>query len=215
MGRGFLVRRTLGVGSPKELKGASICVAQGTTNELNLADFFRTNGLTYEVVTFQTVDEVTSAYQAGRCDALTTDLSQLASIRLSLSKPEDHLLLADVISKEPLGPWVRQGDDQWFDLVRWTLFAMLNAEELGVTQGNIDEMTNSANPEVRRLLGTEGKFGEALGLTPDWAARIVRAVGNYGESFDRHLGSKSPMNLPRGLNQLWTKGGVQYAPPIR
>jgi general L-amino acid transport system substrate-binding protein len=214
-GQGFLVRRALGVGSARELNDASICVAQGTTNELNAADFFRTNGLAYKVVTFQTVDEIANAYQAGRCDTLTTDLSQLASIRLTLTNPDDHRLLPDVISKEPLGPWVRQGDDQWFDVVRWTLFAMLNAEELGITQGNVKEMMNSTNPEIRRLLGVEGKFGEALGLTSDWAARIIRAVGNYGESFERNLGSKSPMNLPRGLNQLWTKGGLQYAPPVR
>jgi len=198
-GQGFLVRRALGVGSARELNDASICVAQGTTNELNAADFFRTNGLAYKVVTFQTVDEIANAYQAGRCDTLTTDLSQLASIRLTLANPDDHRLLPDVISKEPLGPWVRRGDDQWFDVVRWTLFAMLNAEELGITQGNVKEMMNSTNPEIRRLLGVEGKFGEALGLTSDWAARIIRAVGNYGESFERNLGSKSPMNLPRGL----------------
>jgi general L-amino acid transport system substrate-binding protein len=171
--------------------------------------------LAYKVVTFQTVDEVANAYQAGRCDALSTDLSQLASIRLTLTNPDDHRLLPDVISKEPLGPWVRQGDDQWFDVVRWTLFAMLNAEELGITQGNVNQMMNSTNPEIRRLLGVEGKFGEALGLTSDWAAQIIRAVGNYGESFERNLGSQSPMNLPRGLNQLWTKGGLQYAPPVR
>ena len=198
-GQGFLVRRALGVGSARELNDASICVAQGTTNELNAADFFRTNGLAYKVVTFQTVDEIANAYQAGRCDTLTTDLSQLASIRLTLANPDDHRLLPDVISKEPLGPWVRRGDDQWFDVVRWTLFAMLNAEELGITQGNVKEMMNSTNPEIRRLLGVEGKFGEALGLTSDWAARIIRTVGNYGESFERNLGSKSPMNLPRGL----------------
>jgi general L-amino acid transport system substrate-binding protein len=214
-GQGFLVRRALGVASAKELNNASICVPQGTTNEQNVADFFRTNGLAYQVVTFQTVDEVASAYQAGRCDVLTTDLSQLASIRLTLANPDDHRLLPDVISKEPLGPWVRQGDDQWFDVVRWTLFAMLNAEELGITQGNVNQMMNSTNPEIRRLLGVEGKFGEALGLTSDWAARIIRAVGNYGESFERNLGSQSPMNMPRGLNQLWTKGGLQYAPPVR
>jgi general L-amino acid transport system substrate-binding protein len=182
---------------------------------LNLADFFRAHGLRYQVVTFQTVEDVTSAYEAGRCDAYSTDLSQLAAIRLTLSRPEEHIVLPEVISKEPLGPWVRQGDDQWFDIVRWTLFAMINAEEAGITRENIGQMLSSPNPEVRRLLGIEGNFGEGLGLPRDWAARIVQTVGNYGESFERHLGAGSPLKLPRGLNQLWTKGGLQYAPPIR
>jgi general L-amino acid transport system substrate-binding protein len=160
-------------------------------------------------------DEVKAAYEAGRCDALSSDLSQLASARLSLASPDEHLLLPDVISKEPLGPWVRHGDDQWFDIVRWTTLAMVAAEELGVTQAKVDEMLASSHPEIRRLLGVEGGFGEALGLTRDWAVRILRAVGHYGESSERHLGAKSPLNLPRGTNQIWTKGGLQYAPPIR
>jgi general L-amino acid transport system substrate-binding protein len=214
-GQGFEVRKSANIRSIKDLDGASICVAQGTTNELNLADYFRTNGLKYQVVVFQDIDDVVKAYENGRCDALSTDMSQLVSYRVKMVNPEEHVLLPEVISKEPIGPWVRQGDDQWFDIVRWTLFAMLNAEELGVTQANLGEMMHSPNPEIRRLLGLEGKFGEALGLTNDWAARIVRHVGNYGESFERNLGSKSRVGLPRGLNNLWSKGGIQYAPPIR
>jgi general L-amino acid transport system substrate-binding protein len=211
-GQGFEVRRSANIKSVKELDGASICVAQGTTNELNLADYFRTRGLKYEVVAFENIDDVVKAYEKGRCDALSTDVSQLVSYRSKMVNPEEHVVLPEVISKEPIGPWVRQGDDQWFDLVRWTLFAVINAEELGVTQENVSEMLKSQNPEIRRLLGQEGKLGEALGLANDWVARIVRHVGNYGESFDRNLGK---IGVPRGANNLWTKGGLQYAPPIR
>jgi len=211
-GHGFEVRRSANIKSVKELDGASICVAQGTTNELNLADYFRTRGLKYEVVAFENIDDVVKAYENGRCDALSTDVSQLVSYRSKMVNPDEHVVLPEVISKEPIGPWVRQGDDQWFDLVRWTLFALINAEELGVTQENVSEMLKSQNPEIRRLLGQEGKLGEALGLTNDWVARIVRHVGNYGESFDRNLGK---IGVPRGANNLWTKGGLQYAPPIR
>ena len=211
-GQGFEVRRSANIKSVKELDGASICVAQGTTNELNLADYFRTRGLKYEVVAFENIDDVVKAYEKGRCDALSTDVSQLVSYRSKMVNPEEHVVLPEVISKEPIGPWVRQGDDQWFDLVRWTLFAVINAEELGVTQENVSEMLKSQNPEIRRLLGQEGKLGEALGLANDWVARIVRHVGNYGESFDRNLGK---IGVPRGVNNLWTKGGLQYAPPIR
>ena len=211
-GQGFEVRRSANIKSVKELDGASICVAQGTTNELNLADYFRTRGLRYEVVAFENIDDVVKAYEKGRCDALSTDVSQLVSYRSKMVNPDEHVVLPEVISKEPIGPWVRQGDDQWFDLVRWTLFAVINAEELGVTQENVSEMLKSQNPEIRRLLGQEGKLGEALGLTNDWVARIVRHVGNYGESFDRNLGK---IGVPRGANNLWTKGGLQYAPPIR
>ncbi|MFL5074528.1 MAG: amino acid ABC transporter substrate-binding protein [Microvirga sp.] len=211
-GQGFEVRRSANIKSVKELDGASICVAQGTTNELNLADYFRTRGLKYEVVAFENIDDVVKAYENGRCDALSTDVSQLVSYRSKMVNPDEHVVLPEVISKEPIGPWVRQGDDQWFDLVRWTLFALINAEELGVTQENVSEMLKSQNPEIRRLLGQEGKLGEALGLTNDWVARIVRHVGNYGESFDRNLGK---IGVPRGANNLWTKGGLQYAPPIR
>ena len=211
-GQGFEVRRSADIKSVKELDGASICVAQGTTNELNLADYFRTRGLKYEVVAFENIDDVVKAYENGRCDALSTDVSQLVSYRSKMVNPDEHVVLPEVISKEPIGPWVRQGDDQWFDLVRWTLFAVINAEELGVTQENVSEMLKSQNPEIRRLLGQEGKLGEALGLANDWVARIVRHVGNYGESFDRNLGK---IGVPRGANNLWTKGGLQYAPPIR
>lgn len=214
-GQGFLVRKSLNLADVKALDGASICVAQGTTTELNLADYFGANNLKYEVIAFAGLDETIQAYEAGRCDAYTTDMSQLAANRLKLKTPADHILLTEVISKEPLGPWVRQGDDAWFDIVRWTVHALLNAEELGVTQANADEMVKSNNPEVRRLLGQEGKFGESLGLSNDWVVRIVKAVGNYGESFDRHLGAKSPLNLPRGPNRLWTNGGLHYAPPVR
>jgi general L-amino acid transport system substrate-binding protein len=214
-GQGFLVRKTANAKGVKDLNGASVCVSQGTTNELNLADYARTHKMKIEVIAFSSLDETISAYEAGRCDAYTTDLSQLASNRQKLKTPDDHVLLSEVISKEPLGPWVRRGDEQWFSLVRWVVFAMMTAEELGVTQANIDEMLKSPNPEVRRLLGTEGKFGEALGVSNDWAVRIVKAVGNYGESFDRHLGKNSKLNLPRGNNRLWTEGGLHYAPPIR
>jgi general L-amino acid transport system substrate-binding protein len=214
-GQGFLVRKSTGVKEIKALNGASICVAQGTTTELNLADYFRNNSMKYEVIAYAGLDETIQAYEAGRCDAYTTDLSQLAANRMKLKAPAEHDLLPEMISKEPLGPWVRQGDDAWFDIVRWTVYAMLNAEEFGITQANVDEMVKSTNPEIKRLLGAEGKFGEGLGLTNDWVVRIVKAVGNYGESFDRHLGAKSPLNLPRGMNRLWTQGGLQYAPPVR
>lgn len=211
-GQGFEVRRKANIKVVKDLDGASICVAQGTTNELNLADYFRTHGLKYEVVALENIDDVVKAYENGRCDALSTDVSQLVSYRTKMVDPDEHVVLGEVISKEPLGPWVRQGDDQWFDIVRWTIFGMINAEEFGVSQANLDDMLKSTNPEIRRLLGVEGKLGEALGLTNDWVARIVRQVGNYGESFDRNLGK---IGVPRGVNNLWSKGGLQYAPPVR
>jgi general L-amino acid transport system substrate-binding protein len=214
-GQGFMVRKKLGVNSAADLDGASICVQQGTTTELNLADFFRTHNKKYEPVVFATADEAVKAYDSGRCDSFTTDGSQLVSERLKLGTPDDHIILPEVISKEPLGPTVRQGDDQWFNLVRWTAFAMLDAEELGVTQKNADEMSKGANPEVRRLLGAEGNYGSNLGLTQDWALRIIKNVGNYGEVFDRNLGEGSRLRLKRGLNALYNKGGIQYAPPIR
>lgn len=215
-GQGFQVRRDLGVESIRELNGASICTVQGTTNELNLADYFRVNNMDYQLVTFQSIDDTVKAYESKRCDALTTDMSQLVSYRLKMAEPDAHMLLPGVISKEPLGPYVRQGDDVWFDIVRWTVFAMVNAEELGVTKANVDELAASSdNPEIRRLLGLDGEFGKTLGLTNDWVARIVRHVGNYGESFDRNLGTGSPMQLPRGVNALWSQGGIQFAPPIR
>jgi general L-amino acid transport system substrate-binding protein len=214
-GQGFMVRKKLGIVSARELTGASVCTQQGTTTELNLADFFRANKIKYEVVAFATSDETIKAYDAGRCDAFTTDASGLYAERLKLTNPDEHIVLPDIISKEPLGPVVRHGDDQWFDLVKWVLYAMLTAEELGVTSQNIDDMLKSDNPEIRRLVGTEGKFGESLGVTNDWAVRIVKQVGNYGESFERNVGAGSPLKIARGKNALWSQGGLQYAPPIR
>jgi general L-amino acid transport system substrate-binding protein len=214
-GQGFMVRKKLNVASALELNGASVCTQQGTTTELNLADFFRANKMKYEVVAFATSDETIKAYDAGRCDAFTTDASGLYAERLKLANPNDHVVLPEIISKEPLGPVVRHGDDQWFDIVKWVLYAMVNAEELGVNKANVDQMTKSDNPEVKRLLGTEGKFGEQLGLPNDWVVRIVKNVGNYGESFERNVGEGSPLKIKRGQNALWNKGGLQYAPPIR
>jgi len=214
-GQGFMVRKKLGIDSVLKLGGASICTQQGTTTELNLADYFRANNLKYEVVAFASNTETVKAYESGRCDAFTTDASGLYAERLTLSAPADHIVLPEIISKEPLGPVVRHADDNWLDVVKWTQFAMVNAEELGVTKANVDEMLKSPNPEIKRLLGTEGKFGEAIGLTNDWAYRIIKHVGNYGESFERNVGSGSLLKIARGQNALWTKGGLQYAPPIR
>jgi general L-amino acid transport system substrate-binding protein len=214
-GQGFIVRKGLKVNSALELNDATICVQQGTTTELNLADYFRANKMKLRSVTFATLDEAVRAYETDRCNAFTTDASGLYAVRLKLAKPDDHVVLPEIISKEPLGPFVRHGDDQWFDIVKWTLFAMLNAEELNVTKANIDEQMKSDNPEIKRLLGTEDNFGERLGLTKDWVYRIVKLVGNYGEVFDRNVGQGSPLRIARGLNALWTKGGIQYAPPIR
>ena len=214
-GQGFLVRKKLGVDSALKLAGASVCTQQGTTTELNLADYFRANKMKYEVVAFASADETIKAYESGRCDAFTTDASGLYAERLKLSAPADHIVLPEIISKEPLGPAVRHGDDNWLDVVKWTHNAMLNAEELGVTKANIDEMLKSENPEIKRLVGTEGKFGEAIGLPNDWAYRIIKHVGNYGESFEKNVGAGSLLKIARGQNALWTKGGLQYAPPIR
>jgi general L-amino acid transport system substrate-binding protein len=214
-GQGFMVRKALKVNSALELNDAAVCVQQGTTTELNLADYFRANKMKLKTVTFATSTEAVKAYDAGRCDAYTTDASGLAGERLRLANANDHIILPEIISKEPLGPVVRHGDDQWFDIVKWTHFAMVNAEELGITKANVDDQMKSDNPDVKRLLGTEGKHGEALGLTNDWAYRIVKHVGNYGEVFERNVGQGSPLKIGRGLNALWTKGGLQYAPPIR
>jgi general L-amino acid transport system substrate-binding protein len=214
-GQGFIVRKMLKVNSALELGDASVCVQQGTTTELNLADYFRSNRMRLKTVTFATLDEALRAYDSGRCDALTTDASGLYSVRLKLAKADDHVVLPEIISKEPLTPFVRHGDDQWFDIVRWVHFALLNAEELNVGRANVDEQLKSDNPEIKRLLGTEGNFGEQFGLTKDWAYRIIKHVGNYGEIFERNLGQGSPLKITRGLNALWTKGGIQYAPPIR
>ena len=214
-GQGFMVRKKLNVSSALELNGASVCVQQGTTTELNLADFFRSNNLKYEGVVFASAEETLKAYDSGRCDAFTTDASGLYAERVKLGNPEEHVVLPEIISKEPLGPAVRQGDDQWFNLVRWTHYAMVTAEELGVTSKNLDEKMKSTNPDVKRLLGTEGEFGKSMGVPNDWAAKIIKLVGNYGESFDRNVGDGSRLKIKRGQNALWTKGGLQYAPPIR
>jgi general L-amino acid transport system substrate-binding protein len=214
-GQGFMVRKALKVNSALELNGASICTQTGTTTELNLADYFRANNMKYEVIAFATGDETIKAYEAGRCDVFTTDVSQLYSEKLKLSNANDHVILPEIISKEPLGPLVRHGDDQWFDIVKWTHFGMLNAEELGVSSKNVDEALKSTQPEIRRLLGAEGNFGEQLGLTKDWMVRVLKQVGNYGEVFERNVGSGSKLAISRGVNRLWTKGGIQYAPPIR
>jgi general L-amino acid transport system substrate-binding protein len=214
-GQGFLVKKSLKVNSALELNSASVCVQTGTTTEQNLADYFKGNNMKYEVIAFSSADETVKAYESGRCDVFTSDVSQLYAERLKLSNPADHAVLPEVISKEPLGPMVRHGDDQWFDIVKWTLFAMVGAEELGVTQKNVDEMAKSDKPELKRAFGTDGNLGEQLGLTKDWVSRIVKAVGNYGESFDRNVGAGSKLGIARGLNQLWNKGGIQYAPPIR
>src|SRR6201989_1482536 len=214
-GQGFMVRKALKVNSALELNGASICVQQGTTTELNLADYFRSHNMQLKSVTFATADEAVKAYDAGRCDAYTTDASALYGERLRLANSNDHIILPEIISKEPLGPAVRHGDDQWFDVVKWVLFAMIDAEELNVNSQNTDEGLKSANPEIKRLVGTEGNYGEQLGLTKDWVVRIVKLVGNYGEVFERNVGQGSPLKIERGLNRLWSKGGIQYAPPIR
>jgi general L-amino acid transport system substrate-binding protein len=214
-GQAFMVRRALGLKSASELKGASICVQSGTTNELNLSDFFASRGFTYRPVVYERLVEVLGAYASGRCDAFTTDSSQLIAERTRLADPEAHEVLPDLISKEPLGPVVRQGDAVWSNIVRWTLFALINAEELGVTQSNVEAMRQSDSPEIRRLLGTEGDFGKDIGLGSDWAVSILKAVGNYGETFERNLGQGSPLKIARGRNALWTDGGLMYAPPVR
>ena len=214
-GQGFMVRKALKVNSALELNGAAVCVQQGTTSELNLADYFRANQMALKTVTFATGDEARKAYESGRCDAYTTDLSGLYGERQKLAVPGDHIVLPEIISKEPLTPAVRHGDSQWTDIVRWTHFAMVDAEELGVTKANVDEKLKSDDPETRRMLGAEGQYGEALGLTNDWVYRIVKHVGNYGEVFERNIGQGSPLKIVRGLNALWTKGGLQYGPPFR
>jgi general L-amino acid transport system substrate-binding protein len=214
-GQGFIVRKGLKVNSALELSDASVCVQQGTTTELNLADYFRANRMKLKSVTFAQLDEALKAYDTGRCDAFTTDVSQLYSVRLKLAKPDDHVVLPEIISKEPLSPFVRQGDDQWFNIVRWVHYAMLNAEELNINKNNVDDQLKSDNPEIKRLLGSEQNFGEQFGLTKDWAYRIIKLVGNYGEVFDKNLGVSSPLKITRGLNALWTKAGIQYGPPVR
>ncbi|WP_407153936.1 amino acid ABC transporter substrate-binding protein [Bradyrhizobium sp. STM 3557] len=214
-GQGFMVKKSLKVNSALELNSASVCVQTGTTTEQNLADYFKANNMKYEVIAFAGADETVKAYDSGRCDVFTTDMSGLYAERLKLANPADHVVLPEIISKEPLGPMVRYGDDKWFNIVKWTLFAMINAEEMGVNQKNVDEMAKSDKPELKRAFGTDGNLGEQLGLTKDWFGRIVKAVGNYGEVYERNVGSGSKLQIARGLNQLWNKGGIQYAPPIR
>jgi len=214
-GQGFMVHKALKVSSALELDDATICVQQGTTSELNLADYFRSHHMTFKSVTFATGDEALKAYESGRCDSYTTDASGLYGERLQLADPEQSIVLPEIISKEPLSAVVRQDDNQWSDIVRWTHFAMVDAEELGIAKANVEEKKKSDDPEAKRLLGAEGQYGDALGLGNDWAYRIIKHVGNYGESFERNLGQGSPLKIARGLNALWMKGGLQYAPPIR
>lgn len=214
-GQGFLVRKESGIKSVYELKGAAICTNTGTTTELNVADFFRTNNIPYQIVAFEKSDEVIAAYDAGRCDAYTTDASGLYAERLKLTNIDEHIVLPELISKEPLGPVVRQGDDQWADIARWSLNALIGAEELGLTQKNVRSFLKSENPEIRRFLGVESSFGESLGLQNDWALNIVSQVGNYGESFERNLGKETRLGIERGLNAQWNEGGLMYAPPVR
>jgi general L-amino acid transport system substrate-binding protein len=215
-GQGFIVAKKLGIKSAKELSGATICVQPGTTTELNLADYFRTNKLSLKSVTIENLDEVENAFFSGRCDAYTTDASGLAGTRNSKApNPDDYIILPERISKEPLAPVVRQGDDQWFDIVRWTIYALIDAEELGITSSNVDEMLKSADPNVQRLLGVVQGNGKALGLDEKWAYNAIKSAGNYGEIFERNVGKASPIKLDRGLNNLWNAGGLMYSPPAR
>ncbi|PWC55577.1 amino acid ABC transporter substrate-binding protein [Azospirillum sp. TSO22-1] len=215
-GQGFMVAKKLGVKSAKELNGATVCVQSGTTTELNLADYFRSNNMSYNPVVIENNDEVNAAFFAGRCDVLTTDASQLASTRASVApKPDDYVILPEIISKEPLAPAVRHGDDAWYDIVKWVVYATIQAEESGITSKNVDEHLNSKNPEIQRLLGVSAGMGKALGVDEKWAYNIVKKVGNYSEIFERNVGMSTPLKLERGLNGLWTKGGLQYAMPVR
>jgi general L-amino acid transport system substrate-binding protein len=215
-GQGFMVPKALGVTSAKDLDGATICIQTGTTTELNLADFFRANNISYEPVPIETNAEAQQQYLAGACDSYTTDASGLAATRASFEDPTASVILPEIISKEPLGPLVRHGDDQWADIVRWTLNALISAEELGVTSANLNEMaTSSNNPEVKRMLGTEGNLGAMLGLSADWAKNAIAAGGNYGELFEKNIGQSTPIGLARGLNAQWKDGGLIYSPPFR
>jgi general L-amino acid transport system substrate-binding protein len=215
-GQGFMVKKELGVSSAKELDGATICIQTGTTTELNLADFFKTNNINYTPVTIQDDAEGQRQFLAGACDAYTTDASGLAALRATLPSPADYVILPEIISKEPLGPVVRHGDNQWGDIVRWTYYALVAAEEKGITKANIEEVaTSTTDPEVKRMLGLEGDLGAMIGLDKDWGKRAIAANGNYGEIFEANIGASTPIGLARGLNALWTQGGLQYAPPIR
>ena len=216
-GQGFMVPKELGVSSAKELDGATVCIQTGTTTELNLADFFRANNISYEPVPIETNAEAQPLYLEGACDVYTTDASGLAATRAAFENPGDHVVLPEIISKEPLGPLVRHGDNDWGDVVRWTLNALIAAEELGVTSANVEELAAApgANPEINRLLGTEGTLGEMLGLEADWAKKAIMVGGNYGEVFEKNIGENTPIGLARGLNAQWTEGGLLYSPPFR
>lgn len=214
-GQGFIVKKAAGISAARQLDGATVCVQTGTTTELNLADFFRDNRLAYKILLFEKPNDAVQAYQDGRCDSYTSDVASLYAQRLALARPDDHVVLPDVISKEPLGPAVQQGDSRWFTIVRWVHFALLLAEEAGVSQSTLESSFASSNADVKRLLGRDGDFGAGLGLDKDWVVRIVRQVGNYGEIYERHLGDGSRLKIARGLNRLWRDGGLHYAPPIR
>jgi general L-amino acid transport system substrate-binding protein len=214
-GQGFMVPADLNVDSALQLSGASVCVQSGTTTELNLTDYFSANNMEYNPVVFEGLEEVNAAYNAGRCDVYTTDSSGLYAIRLTLDNPDDHVVLPELISKEPLGPAVRRGDDQWFGIAKWVYYGLVYAEELGINSENLEEMLASENPDVRRALGGDGTFGADMGLENDWLVKIIRHVGNYGEIFERNVGADSPLQIERGLNALYTDGGLQYGMPIR
>ena len=214
-GQGFLVKKSLGVKSVKELSGASVCVLSGSTTEMNLADYFRFNKMTYQAVVFDNHDQTLQGFMSDRCDVLTSDQSQLYGLRSKLPDPGKAMVLPEVISKEPLGPVVRQGDEQWFSIARWALFTWVNLEEAGVTSKNVDAMLKTTSPDVKRLLGVDGDMGAKMGIANDYPVKIVKQVGNYGESFERTMGQGSPLKIARGLNALWTKGGLMYGPPIR
>lgn len=215
-GQGFMVPANLGVTSALELDGAAVCVQTGTTTELNLSDYFRANGMSFEPVVIESLDEVNAAYFSGRCDVYTTDASGLASIRATVApNPDEHVIMPEIISKEPLGPAVRHGDDEFLDIVKWVVYALIEAEEKGITQANVGDMASSDDPTIQRLLGSTPGMGEALGLGEDWAANAIAAVGNYGEIFERNVGPDTPLRLQRGLNALWTEGGLMYAMPAR
>ncbi|WP_139339000.1 amino acid ABC transporter substrate-binding protein [Marinobacter lutaoensis] len=214
-GQGFLVSKELGVSDAKDLDGATVCIQSGTTTELNLADYFRAKGMEFTPIVFDTSEQTVQGFSSGRCDVLTSDRSQLAALRSKLPDPNSAVILPNIISKEPLGPVVRQGDDEWFNIVKWVLFVQINAEELGVTSANVDDMKKSDNPSVKRLLGTDGDMGAKLGLAADFGYHIIKQVGNYGEMYDRNVGPGTPLDLERGLNALWSDGGIMYAPPVR
>lgn len=214
-GQGFMVKKDLGVKSALELDGASVCVQSGTTTELNLSDYFRSNGMSFKPVVYDTYDATVKGFESGRCDTLTTDQSGLYASRIKLADPDSAVVLPEIISKEPLGPVVRQGDDNWFNIAKWTLNTMINGEEFGITSANVDEMVNSKDPNIRRILGQDGPKGKGLGLNDDWGYQIIKQVGNYDESFQRTVGADSPLQISRGVNALWSEGGILYAPPIR